>query len=124
MTKTKQNPNLALWFLVFGLVLVFGSLFVSFRATKKFHNQIQVPERQTNVSDIREWMTIKYLSKVYSVPQPYLESALGIEPGQYSKASLQQIAKGKNLNQSDVIHTLQKAISEFQLTHPLPPSNK
>lgn len=74
------------------LILFFGLR--AFHAFKKFENHRPPPfakERQTDVEDIEEWMTVPFISHNYGVPPDILFDALDIDLKENFRKSLRQL---------------------------------
>ena len=112
--------KLILFLLVAGILL---SAFFGFRAFRSFMRiqRSQLQPIRTNVEDIRGWMTISYISHVYSVPQPYLFEQLKLPPETDPKTSLadlnQQLYPGQP---GAMLAKVKDVITTFQQTHPEP----
>lgn len=77
----------------------------------------------TDVTLIREWMTIPYIAHTYAIPDGMLFEALGIPEKNNRKKSLQEINDEYFPAQDGfVITRLQDAILAFQRRETLPPN--
>ena len=99
MTPSRQRA------LIIGLILI-GAAFVgffglrAFHAFRKFHGHRPPPfppsepgaePAQTDVSLIRDWMTIGFISHTYGTPPNLLYEALGIPPNGNEQKSLKRL---------------------------------
>src|SRR5215207_10837815 len=87
---------------VVGLIIILGLMFIIFfglrtaRAFRQFHGHRPPPpfateHAETDVSLIRDWMTIPFISKMFRIPLPVLFEALGIPEHGNQEKSLKQL---------------------------------
>ncbi len=77
-----------------------------------------------DVSTVSSWMTIHAVSRIYHVPESYLNQELGIRnPETVRHATLNTLAKTSHKPVNTVIHTVQRAIVTYRKTHPYSPSS-
>ena len=101
------------------LILLFG-----WRAMRAFRHVREGPH-ETDVSLIRDWMTIPYISRLYHVPPDFIFERLGLPEQDNRHKSLHDLAQTYSANESDlIISQVQAIILEFQAQHdgPEPPS--
>lgn len=81
------------------------------------------PAEQTDVSLIRDWMTVPYVARTYKVPPDALFRTLDIPPGKEShKKSLKELNDEFYPGQSGaVLAHIQAAIQAMQKQEPPPP---
>ena len=106
-----------------GLTLFFGfRTFQSFRRMPEFPPHPPQPS-ETDVTTIRPWMNLKFISKVYGVPPEYLRRYLEIPTdtakNQHSLADInRELEWGESENgEPHIIERVQNAILEFY-AHP------
>lgn len=91
-----RQRNFVVGLIVIGLMIVGFFGLRTFRAFRQFHGHRPPPpfateHVETDVSLIRDWMTVPFISRMYHVPPPVLFKALGIpEQGNLEK-SLKQL---------------------------------
>ena len=127
MTPTKQRL-LVIGVIVIGLVLVGFFGMRVFHAFGKFkgHRPPHFPPlgagpAQTDVSLIRDWMTIGFVSQSYRTPPRQLYEALHIRPNGNENKSLKQLNDEYFPNQSGfVLETVKAAILADQPPTPIP----
>ena len=119
--------------LVIGLIIL-GVLFTAFfgmrvaRAFRKFDGHRPPPrgEVETDVELIRDWMTIKFISRTYAVPERILFEALDISPNSNFEKSLKDINEEYFPDQDGYVLDLIKATVQTNLpqppTGPTPPT--
>ena len=74
---------------------------------------------QGDVSTIQPWMTIHYISRVYSVPESYLIEHLNITDSRpVSRVPLRTLAVRYNRSLDGLIRDLQTAIKTYRKQHP------
>lgn len=106
--------------MVCGIVLVSAFGLRAFRDYRRFHGGRGPIE--TDVTRIRGWMTIPYISHAYHVPEPVLFRALHIPPQPENRDyALGKLAKEHDREPEEVIQVVQQAILTFQKQHPPPP---
>lgn len=72
-----------------------------------------------DVSTIRPWMTIPYISRVYHVPESYLYESLNItDPRPAHRTSLRSLAVRYNRSVDGLISDIQTAIKTYRKQHP------
>lgn len=72
-----------------------------------------------DVSTIRPWMTIPYISRVYRVPEGYLYQSLHIaHPQPTYRSSLRSLAVRYNRSLDGLISDIQTAIMTYRKQHP------
>ena len=99
------------------LTLVFGLR--AFRSFRKMPRNGPPPAVMTDVSLIRGWMTIEYISRAYSVPEPVLIDGLQLSPQSSGRRTLGQIAAERNPdNPEQLIADVGTLILEFQARYP------
>ncbi len=91
MAKNVSKQSVAAFaFIVIGVLIVgfFGMRMI--RAANRFHGRRPPPppgEVETDVSLIRDWMTVPYIGRMYHVPPKALFDALQISPdGNFDKS--------------------------------------
>lgn len=107
---------LALGFTVFcGAQIVRG-----FQGIQQAHHRAN----SGDVSTIRPWMTLHYISRVYHVPQAYLEQSLRItDPQVARRAPLSVLAARLHVSTDTLIQQTQQAILTYRAQHPTPASS-
>jgi hypothetical protein len=108
-------------------ITVLGCLLIAFfgvralHAFKKFGGHLPPPpagEIETDVGQIREWMTVPFIARAYGVPGEILFDALGIPPQGNHKKSLKELNEEYHPEADGyVIETVKSAI----LSHQTPP---
>ena len=120
-----SKRTLGLIFLVLGVIATLVAVTLGFRvAYRLISGPPPVRERQSDVSVIRDWMTLGYVSKTYGIPGPDLEKSLNLQPDDYRKMSIEAIAKKNNKSSDELLESIRKVVTEFQKTHPTPPANE
>lgn len=75
-----------------------------------------------DVRTIQPWMTIRYISRVYHVPENYLYEWLHItNPQSVRHTSLRSLAKRNNQSLDGLIGEIQTAIETYRKQHPYHP---
>lgn len=69
---------------------------------------------------IRPWMSVRYVSRSYSVPPPVLYRAIKVEPITRDRRPLRELAREQNRPVSELIAELEEAIKSWR-AHPTPP---
>jgi hypothetical protein len=81
---------------------------------------------ETDVELIRDWMTIKFISHTYAVPEKFLFEALDISPNSNFEKSLKEINEEYFPDQDGYVLDLVKATVQTHLpqppTGPTPPA--
>jgi hypothetical protein len=73
-----------------------------------------------DVSTIQPWMTIHYVSRVYYVPESYLDEQLKIkDPNSIRHVPLRSLAVRYNRSIDGLIRDIQTAIKTYRKQHPL-----
>jgi hypothetical protein len=79
------------------------------------------PPRQTDVSQIADWMSVPYVSRAYRVPEDELYRALGVQPRDPRTRRLREIASETGRSSDEVVETVRETVSTWQAEHPRPP---
>lgn len=101
------------------LCLLIASIW-SYRYVRRIYRRPPPIPRQSNVSLIQGWMTLRHLSRMYHIPEQELADLSRIEPTADRTLSLTKIAKKRGIPEADLIAELQKQISTYQSDHPIP----
>jgi hypothetical protein len=92
--------------------------FQTVRAIQRFQ-QARSPTTQGDVSTIQSWMSIHYVSRVYSVPERYLAEHLNITYSrQVAHMPLRSLAVRYNRSLDGLIRDLQTAIKAYRKQNP------
>jgi len=75
------------------------------------------PPRQTDVTQIADWMSVPYVSRAYRVPDPELYKALGVEPEGRRTRRIRDIAQDQGITSAQAVEQVQAAVREWQATH-------
>jgi hypothetical protein len=88
------------------------------KAIQRFE-QARILTAAGDVSTIRPWMTIRYIARVYHVPEGYLYESLQIVNSQPTyRTSLRSLAVRYNRSLNGLISDLQTAIKSYRKQHP------
>ena len=116
-----MSERTKLGLLCFLLLLALGiALFMIANAFQAMHNLQQQSNaaKAGDVSTIRPWMTVHVISRVYHVPEDYLDQSLNIaKTDPLYHATLYEIAAHKHQPVEKVIHMLQQAILTYRKEH-------
>ncbi|MCC7119023.1 MAG: hypothetical protein IT310_10900 [Anaerolineales bacterium] len=121
----EKNPKRR--FIILGLTF-FGCLLILFFGTRLFHAYQKfnghgphgfAPKLETDVEQVRGWMTIPFISRMYGVPEPILYKALGIPEEGNHKKSLEDL-DGEYF--PEAAGTALQIVKATLLAHPAPPT--
>jgi hypothetical protein len=129
----EPSGNLKQRILVTGLIVLGLAIVLFFglrteRAFRQFRGHHPPPpfttqSLETDVSLIRDWMTLPFISKMYRVPPPILFEALAIPEAGNRGKSLEQLNKEYYPEAAGtVLQKIQAAILTYQSQQPYPPS--
>lgn len=122
-----NQPNIRQRNFVVGLIII-GLMIIGFfglrtaRAFRQFHGHRPPPpfhaeHIETDVSLIRDWMTLPYISITYGLPPNLLYEALEIRPNGNEKKSLKQLnEKYYPQDTGAVLEKVKAAILAYQST--------
>lgn len=79
------------------------------------------PPRQTDVTQIAEWMSVPYVARAYRVPNPELYAALGVEPAGRRTQTIRAIAQERGIPPAQAVEQVRAAVRAWQATHAPPP---
>jgi hypothetical protein len=124
MTRKQKILNFIL--IVIGVLAV---IFFGMRAMRSFMRMRgqgpfgkPPPASQTDVSLIRDWMTVPYVARTYNVPPDALFKSLEIADWENRKKSLKELNDEYYPDQNGaVLAHIQAAIQAFQKQEPPPP---
>lgn len=114
-----------------GLLIGLGALIVlwfGLRLVRELKRMGPPPRPQpyattTDVTLIRDWMTVPYIAHTYAVPPRFIFEALGIPEESNHKKSLAEINTEYFPDQAGyVVEQVQKAVQDFQKQAPHPPA--
>ncbi len=117
----KQNLRaLFLSILIIGIFCTFIALVLGYQLAHRIeHRPFPIP-RETNVNLIQSWMTLRYISHTYKVPEEELQKKLSLENIDTSRLSIAKISKQTNQSTDTLITKIKTVIKEFQTSHPRP----
>lgn len=121
-TKEQNGRRFPWWLaliLMLGVVLtlVFGARVV--RSFRRVPRDGPPPPVMTDVTLIRDWMTIGYIARAYAVPEPLLYEGLQIEPQMKDRRSLAELgAERYPDNPEQIITDIGALIVDFQAQFP------
>jgi hypothetical protein len=122
--KTQMNMRVKLFVIGFLLCIALGgAVYSGIQAVQAFQHFQQHHQQllSGDVSTISPWMTIPYISRVYHVPESYLDEQLHItDPRVQRHESLLLIAQHYNRPVEGIIHEVQNAILTYRKQHPTP----
>ncbi|NPV86111.1 MAG: hypothetical protein HPY45_08895 [Anaerolineae bacterium] len=130
----KSREPTRIWIIILlaigaGMVILFGLRSLhSYRRIHEagvrpfaLHPDRRSPHVATDVEELRPWMTVPQVAKMYAVPEDYLFQVLNISPAENRHKSLQIINREiKPGVKGYVIEKLKQAILQFQREHSLP----
>lgn len=79
------------------------------------------PQRQTDVAQIADWMSVPYVSRAYRVPEDEIYRALGTRPEGRRMRPLRQIAEEAGRTPDEVVEIVRQTVTAWQAEHPRPP---
>lgn len=117
--NNQANPrqrNFVVGLIIIGLMIIGFFGFRTARAFRQFHGHRPPPFEsehiETDVSLIRDWMTIPFISRMYHVPSPALFEALNIpEQGNHGKSLRQLNEKYYPREDGVVLEKIKAAVS-------------
>lgn len=115
--KIKTGQKIGFYLLIIGFLFILISGVLGLRIFDKVGHKPPPQPRETNITLIKEWMTIPYISRTYGVPEPEFFKSLNLENGDYGKLSISQIASQKNTDSDALINSIKTIITNFQSTH-------
>lgn len=105
---------------VIGLLLV--TLF-GLRAVRSFMRieRSHLDPRSPSVDDIRGWMTLPHLAKVFHIPEPYLYEQLGISPDEAHRLDLRELSLSRSPDAPEqFMERVRSVIRSYQTERPPP----
>lgn len=124
VANTQSNMRLKLFSIGFLLCIALGAVvYCGIQAVQAFqdfqkNHQLLL---SGDVSTIKPWMTIPYISRVYHVPEGYLDEQLHLSsPQEQRHSSLLILAQHYNRPVDGIIHDVQHAILSYRKQHPTP----
>jgi hypothetical protein len=79
------------------------------------------PQRQTDVAQIADWMSVPYIGRAYRVPEEEIFRALGTGPEGRRMRPLRQIADETGRSPDEVVEIVRQTVTTWQAEHPRPP---
>jgi hypothetical protein len=105
-----------------GLALLAGA---AFHARQHFHSPPPAPSHRTSASDLNRvatWMTLRYVSRMYDVPEPVLLRAVQVGPLQARRRTLAGIASLRGVETRTVLTEVRAAIRQYRQSNPARPT--
>jgi len=102
------------------LLLLAGLALLGGAAYHVYHHVSGLPPPLTNrtaardPNTVRPWMTLRYVSRAYAVPEPVLLRALGVGPQQARHHTLAGIAALKGVGTQTVLDEVRAAIRQYR----------
>lgn len=115
--QTTVSKDMAKKFIIVGMMILILSGFIGIKITRQFHDRRPLNREQNDLSAIRSWMTLDYVSKEYRIPKSEFERSLGLDIGKYHKMSIAQMSKTIGINEDDFIQKIKNSIVDFQANH-------
>lgn len=100
------------------LVVLFGV-----RAVRSFTriDRSQLDPRSPRVEEIRGWMTLPHLAKVFHVPEPYLVEQLGVSPEDAHHMDLRELSRTQSPDApEEFMERVKEAIRSYPTERPPP----
>jgi hypothetical protein len=79
------------------------------------------PPRQTDVTQIADWMSVPYVSRSYRVPEEEIFRALGTGPEGRRMRPLRQIAEETGRSPDEAVEIVRQTVTTWQAEHTRPP---
>jgi hypothetical protein len=130
--EKSNNPkprNFVTGLIILGLIFVIFFGLRAARAFRQFHGHRPPPpfqsgESEVDVSLIRDWMTLPYVSITYRLPPNLLYETLNIPPKGNEKKSIRQLNQEYHPEESGlVLEKVKAAILAYQSTQTSVPSS-
>ena len=119
-TLNPRQRNFIVGLIIIGLMIIGFFGLRTARAFRQFHGHpphrpIQGEHIETDVTLIRDWMTIPFIARMYRVPPPILFDALKIPEQENKDKSLKQLNKEYYPNDTGfVLETIQATVAANQ----------
>ena len=120
-SELRQRSKLSILLFGLGILLIFFSLFLGVKFLVRVGHRPPFVSRETNVSTLQNWMTLRYISRVYGIPENILADKLGIDEEKSAKLSVSAIAKNIGKDTEVVLGEIRIIITDFQSSTPNPP---
>lgn len=119
-----EKKRLLLYFLLFiSITSILIAIFLGNRIFQRIGHRPPPIPRQTDVNLIQEWMTIPFIARSYSVPEPLLFEKLGIDHETNKRSNLSSLATKSGRSTQQVIDLVKETITTFQANpQPAPPN--
>lgn len=122
MMATPEHPDRRRWLAVgailIGLALVLFFGFRAFRSYMRLQNA-GLHSGASDVSLIRGWMTVEYLSRMYGVPQEVIFEGLGVPAQGNEQKSLSQLNRQYAPGQQyEMLNRARAVIQAYLTQHP------
>jgi hypothetical protein len=102
------------------VVVLFGGR-AAWRLGRRLTGPPPPPPRQTDVSQIAEWMSVPFISRGYRVPEAEIFRALGIDPEGRRMRPLREIADETGRSSDEVVEIVRQTVTTWQAEHSRPP---
>jgi hypothetical protein len=120
--SVSEKKRLTLYLLLFiSLVSILIATYIGMRIFQRVSHRPPPIPRQTDVSLIQEWMTIPFIARSYSIPEPILFEKFSLDPATNRKSNLTSLASKSGMSTQQVIDLIKLTIQDFQKNQPSPP---
>ena len=112
-TKKPQGNIFSRYLLFIGFICFVLAAFLSYQLTHTIaQTQFSTP-REANSNPIESWMTIRYISHTYHVPEQIFVQKLSLTENQAQRMPLEKIARQKNITTETLITEVKRILMEF-----------
>lgn len=119
-SRTGSETWLAVGLAVVGLILV---VLFGLRAVRSFTRieRDHLDPRAPRVEDIRGWMTLPHLARMFHVPEPYLYEQLGVAEDDAHRMDLRELSRAQSPEApEEFMERVKDVIRSYQPARPPP----
>lgn len=115
-TQRLPSAKLAVLVVLAGLVFLLIAGVFAARYSQSLQHRAPI-QRSADVTAIAGWMTLHYIARAYSVPEPVLLAAVHLNEQEARRLSLDDIAQAQHKSPEEIIAAVRSAILQYK-THP------
>ena len=120
-TRKLSSKSLAILLVLAGLIFLTIAGLSAVRYAQSSRDRVAI-RRSADVTAIASWMTLHYIARAYSVPEPVLLDAVQVNEAEARHRSLEEIAQSQHQSPNQMIAVVRAAILQYRAQPSTPPA--